>query len=192
MEKIILFSILTLSLLIFNCGLDYHIIKTTGGTFLNDPEYSIRYYSDKNNNLSTIQFTGDTIIEGIEYKRYKFDYEENLFYHLFDFEYQRIIFEGYPFEIPFFPTYLIKDQKIYENYENNNFKYFYSCFVDSVKTLHLEGKDYTSSYFVTIKINLIFDQKDTTVYEKYILNFEDGIVGFFKNGEYFYLDSIVY
>ncbi len=188
MEKIILFLILTLSLLTFNCGLDYNIIKTTGTSFLNDDvKYSIRYYSDKNNNISTIQFTGDTTIEGIKYKRYNFDYQENLFYHLGDFEYKRILFEGYPYEIPFFSTYLLKDQKIYESYENNGLKYFYSCFVDSVKTL----RDYTSSYFVTINILLMVDQKDTTFYEKYILNFETGIVGFFKNGEYFYLDSII-
>lgn len=193
MEKIILFLILTLSLLTFNCGLDYNIIKTTGTSFLNDDlKYSIRYYSDKNNNISTIQFTGDTLVEGIEFKRYNFDYQENLFYHLGDFEYKRILFDGYNYEIPFFPTYLLKNQKIYENYDNNNFKYFYSCSVDSVRVLHLKSKDYPSSYFVTINITLIVGQDDTTLFEKYILNFERGIVGFFKDGEYFYLDSIIY
>jgi len=58
----------------------------------------------------------------------------------------------------------LKDQKIYESYENNGLKYFYSCFVDSVKTL----RDYTSSYFVTINILLMVDQKDTTFYENII------------------------
>lgn len=192
MEKIILLLILTFSLINSNCNLDYNIIQKTGGSFLiDDTKYTIRYYSDQENGISTIQFTGDTIIEGLKYKRYNFDENEQFFYHFGDFEYKRIFFEGSYFDIPFFPTYLIKDQKIYETYENANFKYKYLCSVDSLKTFEHNNKKYDSSYFITIKIDITLEQRDTTLFSKYILNFENGILGFYNDERFFYLDSVV-
>jgi hypothetical protein len=168
-------------------------VEKTGGSFLmEETKYTIRYYSDQQNNISTIQFTGDTIIEGLKYKRYNFDEKENFFYHFGDFEYKRIFFEGFYFDIPFFPTYLLKDQKTYETYENNDFKYKYLCRVDSVKTFEYKNKKYDSSYFVTIKIVMNLEQKETTLVYSFILNFENGIVGFKKDERFFYLDSVIY
>ncbi|MEO0281929.1 MAG: hypothetical protein ABIN39_03030 [candidate division WOR-3 bacterium] len=192
MEKIILILILLFCLLNSNCNLDYKIIQKTGGSFLVDEtKYTIRYYSDQQNNISTIQYTGDTIIEGLKYKRYNFDEKENFFYHSGDFEYKIIFFEGFYFDVSFFPTYLLKDQKIYKTYENNNFKYRYICSVDSVKSFEYKNKVYDSSYFVTINILMSLEQKDTTIVSNYILNFENGIVGFKKDDRFFYLDSVI-
>lgn len=192
MEKIILFLILTFSLLNSNCNLDYDIIEKTGESFLpEESKYAVRYYSDNNNNVSTIQFTGDTIIEGKKYKRYNFDEDENFFFHFGDFEYKRILFEGFYFDVPLFPTYLLKELKVYESYKNNNFVYYYFCSVDSVTTLEHKNKFYNSSYFLTVKIDLKMEQKDTSIIYNFILNFEDGIVGFKKDKSFFYLDSVI-
>ncbi|MEO0288172.1 MAG: hypothetical protein ABIN00_00815 [candidate division WOR-3 bacterium] len=193
MEKIILLLISAFCLLSSNCNLDYTIIQKTGSSFLIEKtKYTIRYYSDQQDNISTIQFTGDTIIEGLKYKRYNFDENENFFYHSGDFEYKRIFWEGLFFDVPFFPAYLLKDQKIYKTYENVNFKYEYLCSVDSVKTFEYKNKIYDSSYFVTIKIVMYLENKDTTIVSYYILNFENGIVGFNRDERFFYLDSVIY
>ncbi|GEM_PF-2674862 len=190
MEKILLLLILIFSLLNINCFIDYNILNRSGGSFLNDDvKYTIRFYSNDVGENFSIQYTSDTIIDGIKYKRYNFETIENFFYTYMDFEYRMLNFNGFNFNVPFFPVYLVKDQKIYEEYENGELKYTYLCYVDSVKDVKEKYKD---SYFITLKLNINIMERETILSEKYILNFDDGIIGFLKDDRYFLLDSIVY
>lgn len=190
MGKILLLSILIFYLFNINCSIDYNILNRSGGSFLNDDvKYTIRFYSNDLGEIFTIQYTSDTLIDGIKYKRYNFETNENFFYTYMDFEYKRISFNSFNFNVPFFPVYLVKNQKIYEEYENGGLKYNYLCYVDSVKDIKEKYKD---SYFITLKLNINIMEKETIISEKYILNFDNGIIGFLKDNRYFFIDSIIY
>jgi len=192
MARVMSASALLLVFLFFSCSISYDITERIGGDvtgFLSSP-YSARFYSNETKDI-IVQTMYDTIIDNQNFKEVYFNSSQVHLLYSEQYVYRRFEFRDFVIVCPFMNQIVIDKMTDYKSSENSLYSYDYAFKADSLKSIKIGDSIYDNCYFVTTSVIIKAGDEDTSIFEKYILTHEEGIIGIFSDSSFMFLDSII-
>lgn len=187
--------ILLLILSFFSCSIDNNVVNRISGdiTGLRNKTGTVMYYSTDNDSLSSyITLYNDTVINSVRYREIINDYTREYYSFTDDMIYRRYTTDdSLTVNAPYLYTFLIENNTFTKDAQTHNYAYDFSMHVDSLTDFSHNGQIHQDAYFVRKSIEIITAADTLISCDTLILSYEEGMIGFRKNNEWFFIDSII-